>query len=48
MKNYRIIFLSLLIALSSQSAIADSPLAGMPPVTDSNDIYSADRPNELS
>ena len=48
MKNYRIIFLSLLIALSSQSALADSPLPGMPPVTDSSDIYSADRPNELS
>ena len=48
MKNYRIIFLSLLIAFSPQSALADSPLPGMPPVTDSSDIYSADRPNELS
>ncbi len=30
------------------SANATSPLAGMPPVLDQNDIYAADRPNALS
>ena len=30
------------------SAQASTPLAGMPPVTNPNDIYAADRPNALS
>jgi YVTN family beta-propeller protein len=34
------------LAISPASAV--SPLAGMPPVLDQNDIYAADRPNQLS
>jgi YVTN family beta-propeller protein len=30
------------------TATAEAPLAGMPPVLDQNDIYAADRPNQLS
>ena len=29
-------------------AMAEAPLAGMPPVINPNDIYAADRPNALS
>jgi len=38
----------LCIALIPSSAQATTPLVGMPPVTDPNDIYAADRPNNLS
>jgi len=41
-----VIFLSLPIV--SSGAIADTPLIGMPAVLDQNDIYAADRPNQLS
>jgi YVTN family beta-propeller protein len=41
-----------LLALATITLIipanAASPLAGMPPVLDQNDIYAADRPNQLS
>ena len=42
--------LAVMIALPllTLSASAATPLAGMPPVLDQNDIYAADRPNQLS
>ena len=42
--------LAVIIALPllTLSASAATPLAGMPPVLDQNDIYAADRPNQLS
>ena len=40
--------LLLAITLLPTVAVASAPLAGMPPVTDQNDIYAADRPNALS
>ena len=40
--------LSFFSLLTFTPALAATPLAGMPPVLDSNDIYSADRPNQLS
>ncbi len=44
-------FLAVLVIFSflgSSVASAVAPLAGMPPVLDPNDIYSADRPNAFS
>ena len=50
MRRYKVI--SLLVIASSLMmtvpAQAVTPLAGMPPVLDTNDIYAADRPNQLS
>ena len=41
--------LAIAIALLGTSvATAAAPLAGMPPLLDQNDIYAADRPNQLS
>ena len=48
MKHFRIFVLVLLVTLSPNSALADSPLPGMPSVIDASDIYAADRPNALS
>ena len=45
----KILSLSIVFGLiSSTSSFAQSPLPGMPPVLDTKDIYSADRPNQLS
>ena len=41
-------FLSTLLLLSLTMPIAHADLPGMPPILDKNDIYSADRPNQLS
>ncbi len=38
----------LVVPLFASTAVASSPLAGMPPVTNPQDIYAADRPNALS
>jgi len=40
--------LALTPALSGSAVYASTPLVGMPPVLDQNDIYAADRPNALS
>ena len=45
MKKVLIILLSLIFITP---ALAISPLDGMPPLLDQNDIYAADRPNNLS
>jgi len=37
-----------LLTLTTVTASALTPLSGMPPVLDQNDIYAADRPNQLS
>ena len=45
----KILALSLaFVALTATGSSALTPLAGMPPVLDQNDIYAADRPNQLS
>ena len=50
MKKFFTSLLTVLVAipLMTISASAATPLAGMPPVLDQNDIYAADRPNQLS
>ena len=50
MKKFFTSLLTVLVALPLMtiSASAATPLAGMPPVLDQNDIYAADRPNQLS
>jgi YVTN family beta-propeller protein len=51
MKYKKIISSAALLAVTPfifTSASATTPLAGMPPVLDQNDIYAADRPNQLS
>ena len=45
-KRFSLIVFSLLLALPFSAFAA--PLPGMPPVLDTKDIYSANRPNNLS
>ena len=49
MISKKFFFLSFAFSLiTSSSSFAQSPLPGMPPVLDTKDIYSADRPNQLA
>ena len=45
MKKIISIFITILIATP---VFAATPLEGMPPLLDPNDVYAADRPNQLS
>jgi len=48
MKHKKIYALLATLPLFIGTASASTPLVGMPPVLDQNDIYAADRPNQLS
>ena len=48
MKHKKIYALLATLPLLIGTASAATPLVGMPPVLDQNDIYAADRPNQLS
>jgi len=48
MKHKKIYALLATLPLLIGTASASTPLVGMPPVLDQNDIYAADRPNQLS
>ena len=46
MKYQKVFVVFAALPLLLGTASATTPLAGMPPVLDQNDIYAADRPNQ--